>query len=239
MDGLYSQREIRQYGLGWFHDSRSENESFNRNDRQFAARGVWLPFAGGNSGNLLHLALEARFAASNDGFLQYRSKPESFEAQSYAIDTGKFPAEHATTLGVEAYYRHGPLVIGSEYFFNMVASHEMNNPSFHGGEVFAAYTLTGETRPYNGRGAYFEKISPKRSVFDGGSGAWEAVLRYSYADLDSELVRGGKFWRITPMLNWHMSDNVRLEFVTGYGMLDRFGKDGGTVFLQSRVQFQL
>ena len=227
------------YNLGWFNDSRSENESFNRNDRQFAARGVWLPFSGTQRKDLLHLALEARFAASNNGFLQYRSKPESYEAQSYAIDTGKFPAQHATTIGIEGYYRRGPLVIGSEYFFNQVASREMNDPFFHGGEVFVAYTLTGETRPYNARGGFFEKISPEQSVFEGGIGAWEAVLRYSYADLDSGPIQGGTFWRITPVLNWHMSDNVRLEFVSGYGMLDRFGERGGTTFIQTRLQLQL
>ena len=52
-------------------------------------------------------------------------------------------------------------------------------------------------------------------------------------------IDGGKFWRITPMINWHMSDNVRLEFVTGYGMLDRFDQEGGTVFVQTRLQLQL
>jgi phosphate-selective porin OprO/OprP len=229
------------YSLGWFGDSRAENESYNKSDRQFTARAVWLPFTrtGSESKDLLHLALEARLAASNDGFFHYRSKPESFEAQSYAIDTGKFAAEHSVTAGVEAYYRRGPLVIGSEYFFNQVASREEHDPFFHGGEIFVAYTLTGETRPYNARGAYFEKISPERSVFEGGPGAWEAVLRYSYADLDSKGIQGGKFWRLTPVLNWHLSENVRLEFVSGYGVLNRFGTQGGILFGQTRLQLQL
>jgi phosphate-selective porin OprO/OprP len=76
-------------------------------------------------------------------------------------------------------------------------------------------------------------------VFEGGPGALEAVLRYSYSDFDSGTIQGGKFWRITPMLNWHLSDNVRLEFVYGYGMLDRFGLKGGTQFFQTRLQLQL
>jgi len=38
------------------------------------------------------------------------------------------------------------------------------------------------------------------------------------------------------MLNWHMSDNVRLEFVYGYGEPDRFGLNGGTQFFQARIQ---
>ena len=226
------------YNLGWFNDTRSEGESFNRNDRQFAVRAVWLPFTGTDKG-VLHLALEARFAAANDGFLQYRSRPESFESKAYVIDTGKFPAQSATTVGIETYYRPGPFTFGMEYFFNQVASREEHDPFFHGGEAFVSYLLTGETKPYNLRGAYFERTSPASSVFEGGSGAWEVVLRYSYADLDSQNIQGGKFWRITPMLNWYLSENVRLEFVTGYGVADRFGTRGAILFGQTRLQLQL
>jgi len=226
------------YNFGWFGDSRSENETFNKNDNQFAARAVWLPNTGTDRG-LLHLALEVRSAASNDGFLRYRSKPEAFQAQSYAIDTGQFSAEHSYTLGVEAYYRPGPFMVGMEYFFNQVRSEEEDDPFFHGGEVFVSYLLTGETKPYNLRGAYFERTSPAVTVFEGGPGAWELVLRMSYADLDSKNIQGGRFWRVTPMVNWYLSDNVRLEFVTGYGVLDRFGITGGTAFFQSRLQLQL
>ena len=226
------------YNLGWFNDTRSESESFNKNDRQFAARAVWLPFTGTDMG-ILHLALEVRYAASNDGFLQYRSKPESFESKAYVIDTGKFPAQSATTVGIETYYRPGPFTFGMEYFFNQVASREEHDPFFHGGEVFVSYLLTGETKPYNLRGAYFERTSPASTVFEGGPGAWEVVLRYSYADLDSGQIQGGKFWRITPMVNWYLSDNVRLEFVTGYGVADRFGERGSILFGQTRLQLQL
>ena len=130
-------------------------------------------------------------------------------------------------------------MFGSEYYFNKVSAPQAGDPFFHGGEVFAAWIVTGETRPYNARGSYFEKISPASSVFSGGPGAWELVLRGSYSDLDDTSIKGGKFWRITPMANWHMSDNVRLEFVYGYGMLDRFQVHGATQFFQFRLQLQL
>jgi phosphate-selective porin OprO and OprP len=226
------------YNLGWFKDTRSQAESFNKNDNQFAARAVWLPFVGADKG-VLHLALEARYGEANDGQLQYRSKPESFEAQTYAVDTGKFAAHHANTLGFEAYYSPGPLMFGMEYFFNQVSSTQADDPLFHGGEILVACLLTGETRPYNAKGAFFEAVSPARSVFDGGPGAWELVLRLSYTDLDSGTIGGGKFWRITPLLNWHLSDNVRLEFAYGYGELDRFGVTGGLQFFQTRLQLTL
>ena len=226
------------YNFGWFGDAWTENESFNKNDNQFVARAVWLPNTGTDRG-LLHLAAEFRSASSNDGFLSYRAKPGSFQAQSYAIDTGKFPAEHSYTYGVEAYYRPGPLMFGMEYYFNQVQSKEEDDPFFHGGNVFVSYLLTGETKPYNLRGAYFERTSPARTVFEGGPGAWEFVLDLAYADFKSQQIDGGRYWRITPMVNWHLSDNVRLEFATGYGVLDRFGITGGTVFFQSRLQLQL
>jgi phosphate-selective porin OprO/OprP len=226
------------YNLGWFGDQLSEDESFSKHDNQFAARLVWLPFTGTDMG-VLHLAVEARYASSDDGFLRYRAKPESFESKAFVIDTGKFPAQYATTIGIETYYRPGPFTFGMEYYFNQVASREENNPFFHGGEVFVSYLLTGETKPYNLRGAYFERTAPASSVFEGGTGAWEVVLRYSYADLDSGQIQGGTFWRVTPMVNWYLSENVRLEFVTGYGVVDRFGLRGGILFGQTRLQLQL
>jgi phosphate-selective porin OprO/OprP len=226
------------YNVGYFGDELSETESFNKHDSQLVGRAVWLPNAGSDK-PLLHLALEARFAEANNGQLQYRSRPEVFSAQSYAIDTGKFAADHANAVGVEAYYRPGPLMFGMEYFVNQVSSAQYDNPLFHGGEVFAAYILTGEVRPYNARGAFFESVSPARTVFEGGPGAWEAVLRYSYSDLDSGAIHGGRFWRITPMVNWYLSDNVRMEFTYGYGVLDRFGLSGATQFFQTRLQLLL
>ena len=226
------------YNVGYFKDELSETESFNKNDSQLVGRAVWLPNARSDK-PLLHLAVEARFAEANNGQLQYRSRPEVSSAQSYAIDTGKFPADHANAVGVEAYYRPGPLMFGMEYFVNQVSSQQTDNPLFHGGEVFAAYLFTGEVRPYNTRGAFFEAVSPARTVFEGGPGAWEAVLRYSYTDLNSGTIRGGRFWRITPMVNWYLSDNVRMEFTYGYGVLDRFGLTGATQFFQTRLQLLL
>ncbi|HEY5759628.1 MAG TPA: porin [Steroidobacter sp.] len=228
------------YNLGWFKDTRSENESFNRNDNQFAARGVWLPLGGGQeSPRLLHLALEYRYGESDDGTLRFRSKPESFPAQSYAIDSGIFTAHHSNMIGVETYYRDGPRIFGMEYIFNDVSAPESGDPMLHGGEIFAAWILTGETRPYSARGALFQAVSPARTVFEGGPGAWEVVLRYSYADLDDGAIRGGRFRRITPMVNWHLSDNVRLELAYGYGVLDRFGLQGATHFFQTRLQLSM
>ena len=87
-------------------------------------------------------------------------------------------------------------------------------------------------------GGYFLAVSPKRPVLSGGPGAWEAVLRLSYVDLEDGPIHGGRFWRLTPMVNWCPTDHLRLELACGVGQLDRFGLLGTTQFLQTRLQFQ-
>ena len=101
-----------------------------------------------------------------------------------------------------------------------------------------SWIVTGETRPYAAPHGTFRAVSPARPVFKGGPGAFEAVLRVSYSDLDSDSLSGGKFWRVTPMVNWHLSDQARLEVSYGIGGLDRFGGHSRTEFFQARLQLQ-
>ena len=221
--------------LGWFTDTLSEDEKFATSDQQTIVRLGWLPILSEEDKELLHVAVMVRDTEPDEGMLQVRARPE-INLSPYFVDTGKFPADHARTSGVEAYYRKGPWLFGGEYDWQDVSPVAGGNVLFHGGNIAAAWLITGETRPYNAPGAFFGAVSPERSVFEGGPGAWEAVLHINYIDLDSGMFHGGKFWRITPMVNWHMSDNVRLEFVYGYGELDRFDTTGGTQFFQSRIQ---
>jgi phosphate-selective porin OprO/OprP len=227
------------YNVGAFADPLSDRESFNKNDWQLAGRAVWLPFTGSSPDRVLHLAAEVRYAGANDGVLQYRSKPEAFLAQSYAVDTGPFEASRSTMLGVEAYYVQGPFSSGLEYYFNQVSSGPENDPFFHGGDIFAAYLFTGETHPYRQEGGYFEDVKPACTFFSGCWGAWELAVRLSYVDLDSERITGGKFLRVTPLVNWYLTDVLRFEIGYGYGVLDRFDTVGATQFLQTRVQLQV
>ena len=225
------------WNLGFFGDILSKTESFSTYAHQ--ARGPIRVVACGIGGNRpsprpqppLRKAGGRHVAAPCRG-------PRHFEAPFF-VDTGKFPADNTKTTDLEVYYRPGPLLVGSEYFVQGVRAPESGNPVFHGGNAFVSWLATGETRVYNTRGGFFEQISPARPVFQGGPGAWELVANFSYIDLDSGSLRGGKFWRLTPMVNWHLSDNVRLEIAYGYGSLDRFGLVGNTQFFQTRLQLQI
>jgi phosphate-selective porin OprO/OprP len=106
---------------------------------------------------------------------------------------------------------------------------------FHGGNASVAWLITGETRGYNLASGFFKAVSPRRTVFEGGPGAVEATLNLSYIDLDGGNLRGGKFWRVTPTVKWHLMDYLRVELAYGYGVLDRFDLKGTTHFFQGRV----
>jgi phosphate-selective porin OprO and OprP len=225
------------WNLGWFTDLLSEGQSFSYFDNQVAARIIWVPMVSDSVGKLVHIGLNLSTGKPNEGKLQVRSRPENFLAP-YFLDTGKFPAQRARQVGLEAYYRPGPWLFGAESYLEKVESPEAHDPTFRGSDFVVSWLITGETRRYNTVGGYFKAVSPAKTLFEGGPGAWEAVLRYSYTNLNSGTLQGGKFWRITPMVNWHMSDNARLEFVYGYGTLDRFELKGKTQFFQSRIQLQ-
>ena len=227
-----------QVTLGWFTDALWENEKYATYDYQVASRVVWTPVLSETERSVLHLGLSGRSGKAEGDVLRIRSKPESNLAP-YFVDTDKIPASGASAAGIEAYYRAGPWFYGTEYHWQVVDASNGTNPTFHGGNVVAAWLITGETRAYNAPGAFFNAVSPAKTVFEGGPGAWEAVLNVSYIDLDSGSIRGGKFWRLTPMVNWYLSDNLRLAAVYGYGVLDRFGLQGATQFFQFRIQSSL
>jgi phosphate-selective porin OprO/OprP len=225
------------YNVGAFFDVLTPKQTYEKNDIIGSARAVWLPLGVDKTSNrILHLAVEVRYGSPLHGTLQFKAKPEANQAQENVVDTGMFPAVGVTMVGVEAYFRQHWLTLGGEWYFAQVFSKQTHDPFFHGGEVFAAAVLTGETRAYNDREAFFEAMQPKRPLFSRGPGAWEFVLRWSYVDLDGGTITGGRFWRLTPAINWYASANVRLVGEYGYGQLARDGVVGGTHFVQLRIQ---
>jgi phosphate-selective porin OprO/OprP len=226
------------WNLGAFTDALSEGQSFSSYNYQFVARAGWDPRASDTSGTLLHMAMNFRIGDANHDTLRLRSKPEAFPAL-YFIDTGPFAAASALTFGPELYYRPGRLLLGGEYYWQKVNSSQTGNPWFHGGEAVVSWITTGEVRSFNLAGNYFKEVSPDSTVMQGGPGAWAPLIKFSYSNLTNGPIQGGIFWRVTPMINWYVTDNIRLEFGYGYGVLTRFGTKGATQFFQSRLQLRL
>jgi phosphate-selective porin OprO/OprP len=221
--------------LGAYDDRLYENEKFATADKQVVVRLGWHPVLSEDKGKVWQVAVMRREFKPDDGKIQPRSRPEAYLAP-YFLDAGKFDSDHGRTTGVESFYRAGSWMLGGEYDWQQLDDDtEGGHALFHGGTISVVKEITGETRPYNVASSYFEAIVPKRSVFDGGTGNLEATLTYTYTDFDSGRFHGGKFWRISPMIHWNMSYNLRLSLEYGYGKLDRFGLDGATQFLQFRI----
>jgi phosphate-selective porin OprO/OprP len=233
----YSRKYSFLWNIGYFNDALSHGQSYSTYSSQEVARFVLLPIHSDTEDKLLDLGVSFRYGKPVDNKLRLRSRPEAFPAP-YFVDTGSFAVNSTWMLGYEAYYRERRWLFGSEYWWVNVSSPSQHDPVFHGGDVVATYLFNDAKRVYNTTGGFFRALSPTRPVFQGGPGAWELVLRYSYIDLNSKNVWGGSFGRITPMVNWHLLDNVRLEMAYGYGHLDRFDLKGNTHFFQSRIQLQ-
>ena len=161
------------WNLGVYADALSEGQGFSTYDNQISGRFAWLPVMSNDGETLLHLGVSGRYGNTNEGKLRLRARPGTYPAP-YFIDTGEFAANSTTMTGLEVYYRPGRFTFGSEYFLQSVDAPDSGNPFFHGGEVAVAWMITGETRTYNTRGGYFNAISPARSIYSGGRGAWEA-----------------------------------------------------------------
>lgn len=226
------------WNVGAYADWLSEGQTFSTYKWQTIARVGWLPIYLPADKTVFHVAFNYRYGKPDDGEIRVRSRPESNPAP-YFIDTNKFSTTGSNHLGGEMYFSKGPWLFGSEFY-----THKFNLPgsgsrTFNGGELVATYIITGENHPYSTASGIYGFVPVARPVFKGGLGAWEAVLRFSTYDLNSGPIQGGKFWRITPMVNWYLSKEMRLEFVYGYGVLDRFDLQGATQFFQTRLQVTL
>lgn len=234
----YLPKERIFWNAGGYGDWLSEGQSFSTYKWQAAARIGWLPVFTEPDKTVLHVGMNYRYGEPKSGNMRVRSRPEVNAAPRF-IDTGDFPSDHSEHIGGEAYYRSGPWMFGSEVYVHRFKSVQTGNPVFTGGEVVVSYLFNGASRPYFPSTAVFGFVPVARPVFKGGPGVWEALVRFSTLDLNGGTLQGGKFWRITPMVNWYLSEDVRVELAYGYGILDRFNLKGATHFFQCRLQFTL
>ena len=226
------------WNLGVYTDWLSKGQSFSTYQSQVDARAGWNPVYSSLKNKMLHLGINYRYGKVEDNQIQLRSRPEANPAP-YFITTGNFSTTHSNHIGYEIYYQSGRWLTGSEFYWHKFSSVSVNNPMFSGGEFMVSYIISGNSRKYLTSTSIFGFVPVKKSVFKGGMGELEGLLRFTTYDLNGGSIQGGKFWRITPMLNWYLSPELRFELGYGYGVLDRFGVKGVTQFFQSRIQMTL
>ena len=232
--------ERMTWSAGWFNNWLDDDLSFSESGQIAAGRVTGTPILADGGRRLLHLGVSAVYREAPNGSLKSRSIPEVYEAPDF-VDTGTFPANHATSVGGELAAVEGPFTVSAEYTGTHVSSPQTGNPDFSGFYVVASWSLTGETRPYDRTSGTFGRILPSSpfSFRHGGPGAWVLAARYSSIDLTSGSIDGGQFDRLSGALSWYPNQHWRFEFNYGYGRLERGGIVGHTDFYQLRLQFQL
>ncbi len=226
------------WNLGAYNDLISEGQKFSTYAWQYDARVGWLPIYNKAKEEVLHTAVNVRYGKPVQGAISLISRPES-NPTPQILNTGSFMADHSSHIGAEIYYSKKHFMVGSEVMVHNFYADTANNHRFYGGDIVLTYSFTRAVRPYNTTGSIYGFVPVKKSVFKGGWGEWEGVVRLSYLNLNNRTINGGAFWRITPMVNWYVSKVIRMEFAYGYGVLDRYNQKGAVQFFQSRVQFTI
>ena len=224
------------WNIGYFNDFISKGQGFSTFSWQSVARVGWLPVNNPGKNQTLHIATNLRYGKPLDGKITLKSRPESNNTPQL-INTGSFETDHSNHIGAEAYYTYKRFAIGSEVVRHNFYSDKGDDHNFMGGNVMIAYSITGGMRPYKTQGSIFGFMPVKKSIFNGGLGEIEAVVFASTLNLNDGNIKGGQMWRITPMINWYPAQFLRMEFIYGYGVLDRYDVKGKIQFFETRLQF--
>jgi phosphate-selective porin OprO and OprP len=186
---------------------------------------------------LLHLGLGANILYSSSSIVQYRSRPESHLAP-YVVDTGEINAQGSLVLAAEAAWVRGPLSLQAEYLHSWVDALTNQVQNFDGFYASAGWFLTGETRPYDLTEGVFGRVIPRRNFNwgQGGWGAWELAGRYSYVNLNSADVQGGRFSMLMAGVNWYPHSHVKCRFDYGHGHVSGRTPEGDLNIFETRVE---
>jgi phosphate-selective porin OprO/OprP len=183
-------------------------------------------------GEVLYLADTGGAPGVND--IRLRERIELRIDPTRVLDTHTIQnVDDVRVLSAEIGGAIGPFHAQGEYFDYSVSRFIGSDLHFKGGYVQAGYILTGEKRKYLQHDAAFGGVHPDNPFFwdtAGGIGAWEIAARYSYMDLNDNLVFGGKQENITVGLNWYLNDNIRLMFNWIHGTIAKSnlaGQDAG------------
>ena len=216
----------------------------------------------------LHLGLSGSYAfdirrTGTGQSLQLRDRPELRIDQTRLIDTGALPAEKAYTYGPEFGLRWRNFLLQGEYIrINVDQARSGTAPrpdlQFDGGYVEASWVITGEPRKYTISGAAFARPVPAEpfSLEGGGWGAWEAMARWSVADLNDHVARGraqaatggvygGRQEVIGTGLSWYPNNYLRFMLNWDIVNVDRLNAAGTqqvgqrfhTIALRSQLAF--
>jgi phosphate-selective porin OprO/OprP len=239
--------------------SASDDQSFTQANSGYntTARVTGLPWyqdeKTGDTFGLLHLGASAsqRYPTQATS-LAFSYAPEMHMASKF-VTTGNIPGVREYQLyNEEAALVYGPFSAQTEATqAEVTGTGAQKNLSFNAAYGFISYFLTGEHRGYSKANGWFDRVHPLHNfgkTKDGrrGWGAWELAARYSYIDLDSENIHGGRMADVTVGLNWYLNPNMRVmanyvhsKLLENTGAAGTAGRGGNEDCLGVRFQLDL
>ncbi len=204
--------ERATWAVGFF---RETDEFFNgevSDGLHLTGRVTALPWYEEEGRKLVHLGVAWSHQDPGGDDIGFDARPESHLAPKLA-DSDDMTADRVDVIGVEAALVCGSFSVQGEYIQAFVNRGEGSDLEFNSFYVQGSYIFTGEHRHYATDVAEFGRIRPQRNFGDdGGMGAWEVAVRYSYLDLNDEDLRGGRVSDVSAGLNWYVDPNVRVSW---------------------------
>ncbi len=186
-------------------------------------RGTFLPWydEATEGRGLLHTGVAYSYRSVGDDTVSFSSGPEAHLGPDI-VDTGDLNVPNYQLLGAEAAFVYGAFSVQTEYFGVTLNNAATADSNLHGCYAYCSYFLTGENRVYNRKsGAFNSSIKPFENFFrvrdqngcvQNGIGAWELAYRYSYVDLDDDIVTGGQGRNHTFGVNWYLNQYTKMMF---------------------------
>ena len=224
LSAAYAPKETVNLAIGLFGDNESISRSAgapltNTPDESWGVNGraTWEPVF--DTGKIVHLGVSGYYrtalkSGDIEDAVRLSDRPNIRVDNGNIADTGVITNTRSLRYGgVEAAGVFGPLTVVGEAGRLWLDRVGVANEDFTGFYGYAAYMLTGETRPF--RGGNFDRVRPFRELGKDGLGAFEVALRYDRLNLSNTpvLARAGNEARsVTLGLNWYFNSFAKLMF---------------------------
>ena len=222
LSATWSPRETINVSAGVFDDNESVSRSTGTpltntpsESRGVNARATWEPVF--DTGKIIHLGVSGFYRTNlKTGdvaeSVRLSDRPNVRVDNGSIADSGVITGVHSLKYaGAEATAVFGPLTLAGEAGRLWFDRPSFGNTHFTGFYGYAAYTLTGETRPF--KAGNFDRLRPCKELGKDGLGAFEIALRYDQLDLGSTpiLARAGNAAKsVTLGLNWYFNPYAKL-----------------------------
>ena len=202
--GLFGDNESISRGSG-----AAPGESWGVN-----GRATWEPVF--DTGKIIHIGISGYYrdrlkSGDTPDAVRLNDRPNVRIDGGNIADSGVITNTRSLRYGgIEAAGVFGPITVAGEAG-RLWLDRDGVNEHFNGYYAYAAYFLTGETRPF--KGGNFDRVRPFKDVGNGGLGAFEVAVRYDQIDLSNTPVAtraGNEASSFTAALNWYFNPYAKL-----------------------------